>query len=104
MAELPEPLVLKVMRLRRPHTMPPDASIEAVDVPKLLLPMSLTQSLVGEHFTGYLNLSNISAIAVKDVGLKVELQIGNTSKYMLFNSAVSPVASLEAGDFFDAVV
>eukprot|EP00933_Yihiella_yeosuensis_P080214 TRINITY_DN93616_c0_g1_i1.p1 TRINITY_DN93616_c0_g1~~TRINITY_DN93616_c0_g1_i1.p1 ORF type:complete len:386 (+),score=58.98 TRINITY_DN93616_c0_g1_i1:150-1160(+) len=65
--------------------------------------MALTQSLVGEPFTGYLNLSNVSKAAVLDVNLKAELQIG-TSKFTLFNNTMSPISSLAPGAFFDALV
>jgi len=104
-----EPVVLKVMRLRRPQVeapvpMLPDFGAGASGSPKLLLPMSLTQSLVGEPFAGYLHLANISTVPVTHVVLKVELQIGPTSRYMLFNNASSPVATIEPDDFFDTDV
>eukprot|EP00440_Ansanella_granifera_P049921 gb/GFBE01054100.1/.p1 GENE.gb/GFBE01054100.1/~~gb/GFBE01054100.1/.p1 ORF type:complete len:371 (+),score=78.12 gb/GFBE01054100.1/:1-1113(+) len=99
----PEPLLLKVMRLRQPSTMAPTAAATVLDVPKLALPMALTQSLVGEPFTGYLHVSNVSAAIVRDVSLKVELQIG-TSKYTLYNNSVNPVATLPPGEFVDALV
>lgn len=101
--EQPEPLTLKVMRLRKPSSLAPLPHGSALDVPKLLLPMALTQSLVGESFTGYLHISNSSPWPVRDVGLKVELQIGN-STFMLHNSAASPVASVAPGEFFEALV
>lgn len=112
MAEQNEPLILKVMRLRRPQAEVPSAFTPFEGgpdaccpdaAPKLLLPMSLTQSLVGEPFTGYLNLANYSAVPVTNVVLKVELQIGS-SKFMLFNNSTSPMAELQPGDFFDTDV
>lgn len=104
-----EPLVLKVMRLRRPQVeapppMLPDCGAVSSWPPLLLLPMSLTQSLVGEPFAGYLHLANVSTIPVTNVVLKVELQIGPTSKHMLFNNASSPVAVIQPDDFFDTDV
>jgi len=104
-----EPLVLKVMRLRRPQVeapapMLPDCGACASGPPKLLLPMSLTQSLVGEPFAGYLHLANVSTVPVTNVVLKVELQIGPTSRYMLFNNASCPVEKIEPDDFFDTDV
>lgn len=116
MAEMTtDPLVLKVMRLRRPQMLPPSPmlplSISASgastcigsDVPKLLLPMSLTQSLVGESFAGYLHLGNHSSAPVNKVVLKVELQIGGRA-FILFNNSSSPVESLAPGNFFDTNV
>lgn len=98
-------LVFKVMRLRRPQAEPPSAMVAdaGADLPRLLLPMSLTQTLVGEPFKGYLHLLNNRAVAVKNVALRVELQVG-ASRYVLFNNATMPVAHLEPGDFFDADV
>eukprot|EP00930_Biecheleria_cincta_P074167 TRINITY_DN61372_c0_g1_i1.p1 TRINITY_DN61372_c0_g1~~TRINITY_DN61372_c0_g1_i1.p1 ORF type:complete len:379 (+),score=56.65 TRINITY_DN61372_c0_g1_i1:81-1217(+) len=101
--EQSEPLTLKVMRLRQPSSLAPAALGGPVDVPKLLLPMALTQSLVGEPFTGYLHVLNSSPWPVRDVGLKVELQIGNNT-FTLHNTAVSPLASLAAGEFVEALV
>lgn len=110
--EQSEPLVLKVMRLRRPQAKAPAVLTPLTggldggcpdDAPKLLLPMSLTQSLVGEPFTGYLNLANVSAAPVSNVSLKVELQIG-TSKFMLYNNTMNPMSAIEPGDFFDTDV
>mmetsp|Transcript_11934 Transcript_11934/g.27872 ORF Transcript_11934/g.27872 Transcript_11934/m.27872 type:complete len:381 (-) Transcript_11934:6-1148(-) len=102
-----EPLTLKVMRLRQPQVDVPQVVLSAdgvgFDAPKLLLPMSLTQSLVGEDFSGYLHLSNNSAAIVNNVILRVELQIGN-SKISLFSNASNPVASIAHGEFFDAHV
>jgi len=106
-----EPLVLKVMRLRRPHAEAPTPlatfdghGVCPDDAPKLLLPMSLTQSLVGEPFTGYLNLANYSAVTVSNVLLKVKLQIGPSSEYILFDNSASPSLNIEPGDFFDTDV
>lgn len=111
--EQTDPLVLKVMRLRRPHLEAPSALTPLHagpaagdcldDTPKLILPMELTQSLVGEPFTGYLNLANYSNTSVTNVVLKVELQIGS-SKFVLFNNVTSPIPSIEPGDFFDTDV
>jgi len=100
-------LVLKVMRLRRPMSEAP-ASIchggsESSDAPKLLLPMSVTQTLVGEPFSGYLHLSNQGGTQVTNVVMRVELQIG-TSKYVLFNNIGDPVSRIDAGGHFDADV
>jgi len=98
--------------LRRPQAQSPAAftpfsgNADALcpdDAPKLLLPMSLTQSLVGEPFTGYLNLANYSAVPVSNVVMKVELQIG-TSKFMLFNNSTNPMPEIQPGDFFDTDV
>lgn len=98
-------LVFKVMRLRRPQAEPPSAMIadSGADQTRLLLPMSLTQTLVGEPFKGYLHLLNNRAVAVKNAVLRVELQVG-TSRYVLFNNATAPVPHIEPGDFFDADV
>mmetsp|Transcript_47930 Transcript_47930/g.96705 ORF Transcript_47930/g.96705 Transcript_47930/m.96705 type:complete len:363 (-) Transcript_47930:74-1162(-) len=68
--------------------------------PKLLLPMALSQSFVGEPFAGYLHLANISAAPVANVVLKVELAIGLAQKYVLFNNASSPIPSIAPEDFF----
>mmetsp|Transcript_14677 Transcript_14677/g.40418 ORF Transcript_14677/g.40418 Transcript_14677/m.40418 type:complete len:416 (-) Transcript_14677:120-1367(-) len=111
-----EPLVLKVMRLRRPIVEPPAGLVPcsangtclapggvldvSSDVPKLLLPMSLTQSLVGEPFSGYLHLANCSKEAVQDVTLRVDMQVGN-SRVALFDNSSRPLASIAPGDFFD---
>lgn len=65
--------------------------------------MSLTQSLVGECFAGYLHLGNHSSAPVNKVALKVELQIGGRA-FTLFNNASSPVESLAPGNFFDTNV
>mmetsp|Transcript_62430 Transcript_62430/g.115916 ORF Transcript_62430/g.115916 Transcript_62430/m.115916 type:complete len:380 (-) Transcript_62430:23-1162(-) len=102
-----EPLTLKVMRLRQPQVHPPHAVLSAdalgFDAPKLVLPMSLTQSLVGEAFSGYLHLSNNSNTVVNNVVLRVELQIGN-AKTSLFTNAGSAIATIAQGEFFDAHV
>lgn len=100
-----EPLVLKVMRLRRPHVEGPRAMplSGGPDHPKLVLPMSLTQSLVGEPFTGYLYLANQSTLILSNVILRVELQIG-AAKFVLFSNAASPIRVIEPGDFFDTDV
>jgi len=97
-----EPLVLKVMRLRRPHAEAPTPlatfdghGVCPDDAPKLLLPMSLT---------GYLNLANYSAVTVSNVVLKVKLQIGPSSEYILFDNSASPSLNIEPGDFFDTDV
>ncbi|CAK0805590.1 unnamed protein product [Prorocentrum cordatum] len=65
--------------------------------------MSLTQSFVGEPFTGYLHLSNHGAAKIAGVALKVELSVG-TSKHVLFDNSASPIGFIEPGDFFDTVV
>lgn len=107
-----EPLFLKVMRLRRPYAEAPSLSLPLPEAagpefldegPKLILPMALTQSLVGEPFRGYLNLANYSAASVTGVVLRVEIQIGS-AKFVLFNNALSPIPSIEPGDFFDTDV
>jgi len=101
---------LKVMRLRRPQAeapvpmLPLDASGSQLDAPKLLLPMSLTQSLVGEPFIGYLHLANHSATPAENVVVSVELEIGGSSKSVLFNNVTSPIARIEPWDFFDTDV
>ncbi|CAJ1419402.1 unnamed protein product [Effrenium voratum] len=81
----PEPLALKVMHLRQPFTMAPLPGSGAL-VPKALIPMELQQFLVGEHFTGYLHITNTSSHMVDNVGLKVEIDIGS-SKFTLLNTA-----------------
>lgn len=105
--------MLKVMRSMRPHQDAPNVAfpinpsgptgLAAVEMPKLRLPMSLTQSLVGEPFTGYLHVSNVSSLTVNNVSLRVELTIGS-AKHVLFNNSASPVMSLPPGEFFDTMV
>merc|ERR1712226_1829538 len=73
-------------------------------VPKLLLPMSRTKTLVGEPFAGYLNLANISNMPVNNVTLKVELQAGSADKMVLFNNGPNPITTLEVEEFFDTKV
>ncbi|CAK9002456.1 unnamed protein product [Durusdinium trenchii] len=97
----PEPLLLKVMRLRRP-SMAPSGALNGLEVPKALVPMALQKSLVGEQFTGYLHVTNTSGQTVHDVGLKVEIDIG-ASKSTLLNTGTSR-ASLPPGEFVDALV
>lgn len=112
--DVAEPIQLKVMRLRRPHVEAsrplPLCSIDAnsnlttgSDLPKLLLPMALTQSLVGESFMGYLHLANHGTEPVADIILKVELQVG-PSKFLLFDNSANPLESIDPGDFFDTDV
>eukprot|EP00747_Dinoflagellata_sp_TGD_P189219 gnl/TRDRNA2_/TRDRNA2_49248_c0_seq1.p1 gnl/TRDRNA2_/TRDRNA2_49248_c0~~gnl/TRDRNA2_/TRDRNA2_49248_c0_seq1.p1 ORF type:complete len:437 (-),score=61.73 gnl/TRDRNA2_/TRDRNA2_49248_c0_seq1:46-1236(-) len=102
-----EPLVLKVLRLKRPLLEPPQicpiSGSGGFDAPKLLLPMALKDNLVGEPFAGYLHLANTSSSPVTNVVVRVELQIGAT-KYVLLNNSTSPLALIEPGDFFDATV
>mmetsp|Transcript_151787 Transcript_151787/g.487038 ORF Transcript_151787/g.487038 Transcript_151787/m.487038 type:complete len:384 (+) Transcript_151787:84-1235(+) len=104
-ADPKDALVLKVMRLRRPTLEVPGAPgfAEGAPMPKLMLPMSLTQSFVGESFTGYLHIANPISVPISSVTLRVELQIGS-SKLVLFNNASNPVDSIAPGEFFDATV
>lgn len=71
-----------------------------IEAPKLLLPMALVQSLVGEPFTGYLHLGNQSSKPVSNVTLRVEIKIDgeSNSTRVLFSNADNPLASLAAGD------
>ncbi|CAE7329550.1 trappc13 [Symbiodinium microadriaticum] len=98
----PEPLILKVMRLRQPGTAPP-LPLQGLDVPKALVPMALQQSLVGEPFTGYLHVLNVSHQTVENVAMRVEIDIG-ASKFTLLNTGASPTKTLPPGEFVDAIV
>eukprot|EP00929_Paragymnodinium_shiwhaense_P030060 TRINITY_DN170_c0_g1_i1.p1 TRINITY_DN170_c0_g1~~TRINITY_DN170_c0_g1_i1.p1 ORF type:complete len:398 (-),score=68.08 TRINITY_DN170_c0_g1_i1:78-1271(-) len=108
-----EPLTLKVMRLRRPLVEPPSvllpssgdgalgvAALSGDSAPKLKLPMSLSQSLVGEPFSGYLHLANRGSEPVYDIALRVEMLVGN-SRVALFDNSGRPEACIQPGDFFD---
>lgn len=68
-----------------------------------MLPTALAQTLVGETFSGYLNVGNPSNSIANNVVLVVELQVG-TSRNTLFSNVGSPVASMGPGDFLDAIV
>eukprot|EP00439_Symbiodinium_sp_Y106_P030293 s2905_g3.t1 len=98
----PEPLILKVMRLRQPGTAAP-LPLQGLDVPKALVPMALQQSLVGEPFTGYLHVLNVSHQTVENVAMRVEIDIG-ASKFTLLNTSASPTKTLPPGEFVDAIV
>eukprot|EP00435_Cladocopium_sp_Y103_P016869 s1943_g4.t1 len=101
----PEPLVLKVMRLRQPSTAPLSSEVSVSGgpaVPKALVPMALQKCLVGEQFTGYLHITNTSGQVVDNVGLRVEIDVG-ASKYTLLNTA-SASKNLPAGESVDALV
>eukprot|EP00927_Polykrikos_kofoidii_P044973 TRINITY_DN38847_c0_g2_i1.p1 TRINITY_DN38847_c0_g2~~TRINITY_DN38847_c0_g2_i1.p1 ORF type:complete len:422 (+),score=62.27 TRINITY_DN38847_c0_g2_i1:141-1406(+) len=108
-----DPLVLKVMRLRRPLVEAPNPLAHGIgtaaaggfcsDAPKLRLPMSLTQSFVGEPFSGYLHLANRSDDPITDVSLRVEMQVGS-SRVALFDNSTRPLAVVKPGEFFDVGV
>lgn len=109
-AEAPEPLTLKVMRLRQPPLLPPtgtpplgpDGFAGCAESPKVLLPMTAINSLVGEPFTGYLHVANASNAVVKGVSLKVELQT-MAGRVVLYNSE-GREQEIQVGAFFDVMV
>lgn len=98
-----EPLSLKVMRLRRPHAEQPAPALQGEPAQRLLLPMSLTQTLAGESFKGYIHLMNNSAVPVRNAIVRIELTINNV-KTVLFHNASTPISSIEPGGYFDADV